>query len=246
MYIIKLGVGMLSLFKKILNFILDLQGKSSKGNVSGMVDSYKNSTTKVVFRKNDSATFSSLTDKNRERLEFEVKNILKKYQNSPDELLNFVERKGTKVYRIPFAKQILKKIKYEEGFIVGLRGLSALYLNIVTTVLSNEKIKLSFKTKPMFVIGLHTDDFTIIQHFHKWYASKLKLPGFEQATQDNIQKFLNVPSSQVDKLSIDEIMDLKEAISRERESIDFVVSLARATKGSKNALQKLTTGGASV
>lgn len=237
---------MLKLFKKILNFILDLQGKNPALKTSNAVDSYKNSTTKVVFRKNDSAKFSSQTDKNKERLEFEVKNILKKYQNNPEELLNFVERKGTKVYKIPFAKQILGKIGYEEGFIVGQKGLYALYLNLITTLLSSEKIKFSLKTKPMFVVGLHVDDYTIIQSFHKWYASKLKLPGFEQATQENIQKFLKIPSSQIETLSIEEIIDLKEAISRERESIDFVVNFARATKGSKSALQKLTTGGASV
>ncbi len=86
----------------------------------------------------------------------------------------------------------------------------------------------------------------MIQQFYKWYAKKLNLPGFEPETQDTLQKFLTSSDEDIKNLSVEEILELKEAIARDVESIDFIVDMAKNTEGSQNALKKMTDGGASV
>lgn len=241
------GVSMFNLIHKFIYWFLSVQEKFLMKKVGkNLRTSYSNSTSKVVLGKAASANFSIETEKNKGKLKMGVENILKKYENNPQKLLDFVEKSGTKVYKIPFAKQILKTIGYEVGLIGGLNGISALYINILTTFLANEKIKLSFSTEPMFIFdNSRVDSFTLIQQFHKWYAMKLNLPGFDSKAQENLQKYLN-PSNSVKSLSIEEILGLKEAIARDKEAIDFVINIAKSTECSKSAMQKLITGGASV
>ena len=75
---------------------------------------------------------------------------------------------------------------------------------------------------------------------------KLNLPGFNAEAQNNFQKFLHSDDSDIKLLSVEEILDLKEAIARDVEAINFIVDLAKSTTGSKNALKKMTAGGATV
>lgn len=240
------GVRMFNLIQKFIYWILSLQ-ESSLNKKSGktLKSSYSNSTSKVVFGKAASLNLSIETDKNKEKLKMGVENLLKKYENDPQKLLNFVEKNGTKVYNIPFAKQILKVIGHEIGLISELNGLSAVYISVLTSILSNKKLQISFETKPMFIIDNTADNYLLIQQFHKWYAMKLNLPGFDSKSQENLQKFLN-PSNNVKSLSIEEIISLKEAIARDKEAIDFVISIAKSTECSKNAAKKIITGGASI
>lgn len=203
---------------------------------------------KRTFGKANSLELNSQTEKSKLKLENNVKTILKKYNNDPEKLLGFVQRSGTNVYKIPFANKILAIIGYEEGFISAVKGLKALYLNIFVSVLSGERLTLSFKTEPMFILrDLPLDNYCTIQQFHKWYAMKLNLPGFDFRAQDNLQKFLSPSNDEkIGELSIDEILGLKDAIARDIESINFIVDLAKSTTGSKNALKKIIAGGASV
>lgn len=241
------GVSMFNLIHKFIYWVLSVQEKFLMKKVGKYFKtSYSNSTSKVVMTKAASANFTIETEKNKEKLKMGVENILKKYNNNPQKLFEFVEKNGTKVYKIPFAKKILKAIGYEIGLIGSLEGLHALYINIVTSILSNKKLHLSLKTEPMFIFdSAKAENFTLIQQFHKWYAMKLNLPGFDSRAQENLQKYLN-PASSVKSLSIDEILGLKEAIARDKEAIDFVISLAKSTECSKSAMKKLTAGGASV
>lgn len=208
---------------------------------------YSNATSKRSLTRGASLELTAETEKNKIKLENNVKAILKKYENNPQKLLEFIQKHGTKVYKIPFADKILKLIKYEEGFVIAEKGIKGLYLNIIISFLAGEVIKLSFKTEPMFILrNLPVDNYYMIQQFHKWYAMKLNLPGFDCEAQNNFQKFLNSNDENVSSLSIEEILGLKEAIARDVEAINFVVDLAKTTAGSKNALKKITTGGASV
>lgn len=208
---------------------------------------YANTTSKKVFGEGGSVEITTQTNKNKVKLENDLNTILTKYQNDPEKLLGFIERSGTKVYKIKFADKILKLINCEEGFISNIEGIKALYLNIIVSFLAKEKINFSFKTEPIFVLrDLSLDCYCMIQQFHKWYAMKLNLPGFDAESQNNFNKFLNSNDADVKELSIEEILGLKEAIARDVEAINFIVDLAKSTAGSKNALKKMTTGGASV
>ena len=85
------------------------------------------------------------TEKCKEKLDFDVKSVLKKYSNNPEKLLEYVQQSGTLVSKIKHAKFILALIGYEEGFIAPLKGLKAVYLTLVLTLMG--KISgLSIKT----------------------------------------------------------------------------------------------------
>lgn len=238
---------MFDFIQKLIYSFLALQEKILRKKLKRNFKSiYSNSTSKKKVTQSVSLELTAKTEKNKTKLKNNIEVILKKYENNPQKLLDFVQRSGTKVYKIPFANKILGLIGYEEGFIIA-EGLKGLYVNIIIPVFAGEKIKFSFKTEPMFVLrDLPLDNYHMIQQFHKWYAMKLNLPGFDFESQNNFQKFLNSNDEDIKSLSVEEILGLKEAIARDVEAINFVVDLAKSTTGSKNALKKITTGGASI
>lgn len=239
---------MFNFIQKFIYFFLEAQakllGKKLNRN-SKMV--YRTTTGKRTFGYSESLELNSMTDKNKIKLENDVRTILKKYENDPTKLLNFIQRSGTKVYKIPFADKILKLINFEEGFISAAEGFKGLYLNVLIPILAGEKAVLSSKAEPMFVLrNTPLDSYRLIQQFHKWYAMKLNLPGFDAESQNNFQRFLDSNDEDIKSLSVEEILGLKEAIARDVEAINFIVDLAKSTSGAKNALKKISTGGASV
>lgn len=239
---------MFNIIQKFIYFILSLQEKTLRKKLGrSFKGSYSNSTSKVAFNKACTLNLTSKTEKHKEKLKHDVAVVLKKYENNPEKLLKFVEKSGTYVYKIPYADKILKLLGHEEGFISKLSGAKALYLTISLSILTGKRL-ISLKTKPMFVLrNLPVNSYFMIQQFHKWYAMKLDLPGFDTESQANFQKFLTSSTDEeIKALSIDEILGLKEAIARDVEAINFVVALAKGTDGSKSAMKKLVTGGASV
>lgn len=240
---------MFNFAQKFIYLILSLQEKLLKIKLKkGLKTSFSNSTLKMVFSKTDSLKLNSMTEKNKERLSKEVKVILKKYENNPEKILEFIQKKGTKIYKIPFADKFLNKINQEEGFISELNGLKALYLSFLLVVFGKET-KISLTTKSMFIMrDLPLDVYCTIQQFHKWYASKLELPGFDFKSQENFQKYMdNINDESIKTLNLEEIIGLKEAIARDVEAINFVVELAKSTDGSKKAFGKIAAEkGASV
>lgn len=205
------------------------------------------STAKKSLNHAASLELTGETEKNKAKLDNGVKVILKKFANNPEMLLKFIEKSGTEIYRLNFANKLLKLIRYEEGFVIATKGFKSLYINTIIASFAGEKIKFSLKTEPKFILSKEPiDSYFMIQQFYKWYAKKLNLPGFEPEAQDALNKFLNSKDENFKDLSVDEIFELKEAIARDVESIDFIVDMAKNTEGSQNALKKMTDGGASV
>lgn len=226
--------------KGFIYWVLSLQEKAlSKKLQSNFQTIYTDTTTKRAYSKDYSMTLTSTTERNKARLEYDIKALLKKSQNNPNALLEFVQEKGTKVCKINHADKILALILEEEGFISPKKGLTALYLNIATSILSHEPIKFSLKTDSMFILrDLPVDSYYMIHQFHKWYAMKLNLPGFDYNAQENFKKFFKSSNDkQMQSLNVNEILSLKEAIARDVEAINFVVDLAKSTDGSKKALK---------
>lgn len=237
---------MFDFIQKLIYSFLALQEKILRKKFRRSPKSiYSNTTSKKKFIKGTSLELTAKTEKNKITLKNDVAVILKECENNPEKLLEFIQKNGTKVYRIPFANKILKLIGYEEGFVVA-EGVKGLYVNIVA-VLAGEKIKLSFKAEPMFILrSSKLDNYFMIQHFHKWYAMKLNLPGFDSESQNNFQRFLNLNNQSIKSLTVEELLGLREAIARDIEAINFIIDFAKSTAGSKNALKKITAGGASV
>lgn len=240
---------MFNFIQDFICVVIDLQskflGKKSKNCRKSCCN---NRTATRVYTQGASLELNTKTQKGREKLENNLRLILKKYDNDPEKILGFVKRSGTKVYNIPYAKKILKAIECEEGFISAYSGIKGFYINLIICLFDVERKKPTQNSEAVFIFDKELPDkHIIIQQFHKWYAMKLNLPGFDETSQNNFQKFLEPGSdNEIKDLTIDEILGLKDAIARDVEAISFVVELAKSTSGAKNALKKISAGGASV
>ncbi|MBR1908300.1 hypothetical protein IJ818_05135 [bacterium] len=229
------------IIKQISLFILSMQEKILSFKLKGALGTtFTNSTSKTVLTKDYTVNFSSETEKNKQKLKDEVTLILKEFNNDVDKILGYIELEGTKVYNLKFAEKILKLIGEEKGFITAIDGFKAFVLNLIL-----EK-KISFKSEDIFVVeDKNVEPYSLIHQFHKWYAKKLNLPGFDKKSQKIFKKYLK-NDKDVSKLKMEEIVSLKEAIARDTDAINFVVDLAKNSEGSKEALKKIVDGGAKI
>ena len=80
-----------------------------------------------------------------------------------------------------------------------------------------------------------------MHYFHKWYAFKDGLPGFDEKSQKLLKKFNSKNEDDlISKLSLTDIEGLKNAIARDVQSINFVVKYSKENAGAKKALEKKT------
>lgn len=180
---------------------------------------------------------------NSEKLDNEVKLILKRCKNNPQMIIQFIKEHKTNVYMIKNCNKILKFLNEEEGLISERKGLKSLFLNLIV----GNGFK--FKTEPMIILNEgEADIYNLMHYFHKWYALKDGLPGFEEKYQKLLKKFNSKnEDSLISKLSISDIEGLKNAIARDVQSINFVVKYSKENAGAKKALEKLKTDkGASI
>lgn len=229
--------------KKISEWIFDFQekyyAKKYKTALKNVQFSSKNSTSKTHMQAGIKLFLNSKTEQNKKKLDDEVTDIVKKNLKHPEKLLEYIEQNGTKVYKIPFADKLLKFVGEEEGFITPISGVNALILNLVL------EHKFAFKTAPMFVLrDLPVNLYIMTHQFHKWYGYKMQLPGFDDEAQ---QKFKKIWEYEIDEnvqtLTYEEIVSLKEAIARDIEAIDFVSKLAKEQDGAKKVFENIKNKG---
>lgn len=204
--------------------------------------SLHNSTTKTVLNNGCSLNLTVKTEENRAILEKNLAVILKSFENSPEQMLIYIERNGTPVIRDEKASKVLDIIREEQGYIRELKGLKALILNLMLFK------KFSFKTSEMFLLNEgQIDQYAMIHQFYKWYAMKTGMPGFDAEAQDNFRKYIDEKSYlNMKTLDVNDILSLKDAIERDVDAINFVEKIAKQNEGSKKAMKKMTDGGASV
>lgn len=209
---------------------------------------YTNSSTKTHINASETLTITSETNKILDTITSEVINIVKTCETDPKKLLDFVQDHGTPVYRIKKADKILKRIKEEEGFITPISGLKAFYLNFFTALLSEKRLKFSFKPEAMFVLkDAEPSIYFILHQFYLWYGYTKGLPGYDEKSRSLLKAHIDVMSeSDVNGMSVEEIIGLKEAIARDREAAEFVIQLAKESSGAKKALEKMQQGGANI
>ena len=209
---------------------------------------YTNSSTKTHINSSETLTITSETNKILDTITSEVINIVKTCETDPKKLLDFVQDHGTPVYRIKKADKILKRIKEEEGFISPISGLKAFYLNFFTALLSEKRLKFSFKSEAMFVLkDAEPSIYFILHQFYLWYGYTKGLPGYDEKSRSLLKAHIDVMSeSDVNGMSVEEIIGLKEAIARDREAAEFVIQLAKESSGAKKALEKMQQGGANI
>ena len=135
-----------------------------------------------------------------------------------------------------------------EVFISPISGLKAFYLNFFTALLSEKRLKFSFKPEAMFVLkDAEPSIYFILHQFYLWYGYTKGLPGYDEKSRSLLKAHIDVMSeSDVNGMSVEEIIGLKEAIARDREAAEFVIQLAKESSGAKKALEKMQQGGANI
>ena len=183
----------------------------------------------------------SIKDKNYENdkaNQEKIEKIIEKYINEPEKFFDFIRGAKTPIYKIKNADKILAKINEQEGFILPKKGKVALYLNLVL----NKKI--AFSTPEMFVLrNGELNTYAFIYQFYNWYCYKMKLSGFEDDTQEKFKHIFEIcETSEIDSLGYEEILNLKSAIKRDIEAIDFVKKMAQKFSMAKKNLDKIKQG----
>lgn len=169
--------------------------------------------------------------------EEKIEKILKKYLKNPTEIFNYINGSGTNVIKSKFASKILPYLKEDEGFILPQKGIKAFILNLFFNK------KLSFKTKEMFVVSsFNVNEYALIYQFYNWYCYKMKLSGFEDETQEKFKNIFELTDSEIKEMSFEEIIELKGAIKRDIEAIDFVKNFVQKQSLSKKNLEKIRQG----
>ena len=221
-----------------LNKVLKMQEDKMRYKAKQNLYSYSCGTVSSHITSFATVSFDSKMREKMKKMKDTVKAIVKKNINTPEKLLEYVEKSGTKVIKIPYADKILSYVGEQEGFITPKSGFEALYLNIVL----NKKI--AFKTPEMFVLrDLPVNIYVMSHQFHKWYSYKMELPGYDYATQENFKRIFEFSDpKKVQQLSYSEVMSLKEALRRDVDAIEFVLELSKEQEGSKKTLDKIKNG----
>ncbi len=227
-----------------LQFILAIQTKMHKKKLTKIPSHYKNGKSTHSFHGENELILNVETEKAKIELDKKVKEIIKNKLDNPEKLLNFVKDEGTDVFRLKHADFFLKLIGEEEGFLSPMNGIKALLLNLFVNFAAYKKVVICFKSTEMFVLRpLKVDIYYMIHQFHKWYSFKLELPGFNFSDQENFKRiFKTLQQKDISNLSLGEIISLKEAIARDVEAIDFVVTLSKEYDTSKKLLNKIKNG----
>ncbi len=225
-------------------FLLRKKRQISKDIEKLTKNTFVNTTTKTILANGSKATFNAQTQDKIREIKENVSAIVKTTKCEPELLLNYVRAAKTPIFRMDSPNKLLAFIGEEEGFICPQEGLSALILSIFT----GQGFKL--KTEAIFV--LRKDDSInksyLLHNFHRWYSMKSGLGGFDYNSRRKLKMFIADNSKEAMKrLSMESIMEIQEAISREREANAFVLEYENQIEGSKKVLEKIKNdGGAEV
>lgn len=234
----------MSIFQKFIYFILQKREKQLESILTHRLKtSASNKTSKTVIGENITMTFSAETERNKELVLKSVTELVTETKAKPELLLEYIKAHKTRVIKIPKANQLLSIIGEEEGLVCEQKGFKALYLNLLIDG------KFALKSSPAFILDEKgTEPYTILHQFYKWFSLFQGLPGFDYETQELFKKYLNTPDKiNFDKLNLEQMTGLKEAIARDQEATNFTLDFAKLIEGSKKVLDKIENeGGANV
>ena len=136
----------MSFFKKLVLFILSIQEKILTRSLHKTLGIKQTSNHKKYFQHGCLLSIDTLAENEKQKLEDELKLILKTYNYEPKEILKYIEIQGTKVFYIKNSKS-LDSIGENEGFIYPQKGSKAIYLSFLTNK------SFSLKTDEMFILS---------------------------------------------------------------------------------------------
>ncbi|MBQ7764517.1 hypothetical protein IJ384_04005 [bacterium] len=231
----------MNLFKKIILFILSIQEKMLTKSLNKTLGIKQTSSRKKYFQQGCFLSLSSLADNEKQKIEEELKLILKTYNYEPKEILKYIQIQGTKVFYIENSSN-LHSIGENEGFIYPQKGAKAFYLSLLT------QKTVALKTDEMFVLSKgEINKYFFIYHFYNWYAYKHNIAGMDTEAQELLNKYLfNSSEEDFSKLQLADIYKLKDAIKQDKAAIEFVFKLCQFYDGARNAFEKMKDTGTSL
>lgn len=231
----------MSVIKDIIYFILSVQEKLLRARLDRTIGIKNVSKRKKIFKDGCLLNLDSIAEEEKNRMEEELKLILKQADYTSEKLLEYIKSKGTDVCYIN-NPNLLYSICENEGFIYPQKNIKALYLSILT----GKGIK--FSTDEMFVLSKGTiNKFYFIYHFYNWYAYKNGIFGLAPDSMAMLNKYLfNATEDDINNLQLADIYKLKDAIKQDKASIEFVFKLCKDLESSKKAFHKISDEGASI
>ena len=227
----------MEIFIRFINFYKKLNLKFLKYKYRKYLKTSHNSGgVKNIIGNDFSLRFDCVFNDRKKEVEKKVEHLVKKAKNNPYRLIAYIKKHGTPVYKIDEANKILGIINETEGFITPKKGLKAAYLNFIINK------KLSFEFGECFIMrDLPLDPYYTIHQFYSWYAFKSGFAGYEYEAQEKFKKifYAKNQSEKINSLGISDILEVKEAINRDKEALDFVIKLATNTDGARNAFNKI-------
>ncbi|HSA05804.1 MAG TPA: hypothetical protein P5556_01335 [Candidatus Gastranaerophilales bacterium] len=175
----------------------------------------------------------------------EAYSIIKKGMENQEILFNFIESKGAIIVKSRYMDKILRFFGEKEGFITPISGYRALFFILIINMFCSVKLNIGLKTPALFALKDEpVNIYTFSHQFHLWFSYINNLPGFEEKTMQNFKNFWEAEPDALNMsyLSVDEVISLKDIISRELEAINFVKEMARELVGQKNSLKMLRDG----
>jgi len=212
--------------------------KKKKSSLKKKILSGKIAGKKIHASSAATLTITSDSDKKTKINEQNIEQLLEKYLDNPNELFKYIENAKTAVYKIKNADKILAFIKEQEGFILPQTGFKAFYLNLILNK------KLSLNTQEMFVLrSFDVNSYAISYQFYNWYCYKMKIEGFETSVQKKFKNIFEIcETDKINELDFEEILELKSAIKRDIEAINFVKKMAQKKSMAKKNFNKIKQG----
>lgn len=231
----------MNLFKNLLYFVFNLQEKILLARLNKTIGVKHKTGSKKYYSDGCLLTLDSLADSEKNKLESELKEILKNAEYNPVKLLDYIKSKGTDVFYIEKAAY-LNSIGENQGFIYPQKGVKAFYISGLI------KNGLKLRTPEMFIITKgEINKFYFIYHFYNWFMYKNGVSGVDSDSITLLNKYLfDASDEDINKLQLADIYKLKDAIKQDKDAINFVINLCREVDGAKKAIDKLKDGGASI
>ena len=237
-----------NLREKYRNFIFGQYLNDVRNRAQGGM--YLGSGTKTVITNGVTMRLATKTENLKQLVRDNAKKEIVKYLTEPEKFVDCLKKDGALIYRTKYAKAILAKIDEEIGFLVGQEGIYALKLNFLLFSFGLQPFSLSLKTKPMFILeDGPIDIFAFAEYYYKYLALKHKLSGLDFKSQkkfSRINKYAPDDDRVFERMSLNDLLALKEATARNIEGVNFAAELTKEYKTAKKAFDKIQDEGTNI
>ena len=221
---------MKTIFDKINRLKLETQDKFLSFLLQDSLNpTYQKGFNKKYFSKGTTLDIQASAEQKIEAVKARAFELVSLYNKSTLGLLGYVEERGYNVYQNSYATKLLNIISEKPGFIPAAKGGKALYINMLTGA------HLSFTSQSCFILEQKDLDITEFLHeFYLWLAMDMGLPGFEaEARKLFIRYFVKGEDTLLKKIQVNQMLMLKQAVSRDKEAIEFVIEFEKGNSVSQ-------------